>query len=161
MGIFTHIYLPIIQKLLKFLIIVASWYVSTNKKSVLSSRQILPHSSTPETSSRVTLASLCIAFQATNIEAAFLASGRRYFCNRGCRSVLRSSALASSAYHASQDIMHPRISCIPGYHASQAITHPRLSRIPGYHASQAYHASSGYAIHTKKETLRCNVSAKK
>ena len=112
-------------------------YVSTNKKSVLSSRQILPHSSTPETSSRVTLASLCIAFQATNIEAAFLASGRRYFCNRGCRSVLRSSALASSAYHASQAIMHPRLSRIPGYHASsayhasQAITHPRLSRIPG------------------------------
>ena len=90
-------------------------YVSTNKKSVLSSRQILPHSSTPETSSRVTLASLCIAFQATNIEAAFLASGRRYFCNRGCRSVLRSSELASSVYHASS-----------AYHASQDITHPRI-----------------------------------
>ena len=76
--------------------LIPKFNVSTNKKSVLSSRQILPHSSTPETSTRVTLASLCIAFQATNIEAAFLASGRSYFCNRGCRSVLRSSELASS-----------------------------------------------------------------
>ncbi len=95
--------------------LIPKFNVSTNKKSVLSSRQIPPHSSTPETSSRVTLASLCIAFQATNIEAAFLASGRRYFCNRGCRSVLRSSTLASSAYHASSGlscilrlIMHPQ-----------------------------------------------------
>ena len=123
-------------------------YVSTNKKSVLSSRQILPHSSTPETSSRVTLASLCIAFQATNIEAAFLASGRRYFCNRGCRSVLRSSELASS------DITHTetlhfltkqiREVCYEVVHwHPRLIMHPRICQTT-----------------QKKETLHRNVSEK-
>lgn len=117
--------------------LIPKFNVSTNKKSVLSSRQILPHSSTPETSSLVTLASLCIAFQATNIEAAFLASGRRYFCNRGCRSVLRSSALASSAYHAYRDSTFPnetnkrsvlRSSAL----ASSAITHTKALHFHTY-----------------------------
>lgn len=125
-------------------------YVSTNKKSVLSSRQILPHSSTPETSSRVTPASLCIAFQATNIEAAFLASGRRYFCNRGCRSVLRNSALASSVI-THTETLHFLTKQIREVCYEVVNWHPRLSHILRLCIS----------IHTKKETLHRNVSEKK